>query len=393
MIEIKSLNAYNGDCFFIYFPEEKFNILKDGGYTNTFNKIKKELEIIKERGEHLNLLVVTHIDNDHINGIIKLIKENGSNEESKIIKIDEIWFNSYFNSPTLKNEISISDENIKKLKIFIKESYDIYSSTEVGTKEGIKLSNLLINGKYVVNSSNDFKAINIEETNEIQKGNITFKFLSPLKKDLEEIDILFNEKLEFLENKDGIIYEKSLNDYFEKFLISLEENNIEVRSQEISTENDIVKLAEKEDEEKNSLNNKTSIAFIIEYNDKKLIFLGDASLNVYSNQLNKIYPNLDEVNFDFIKLSHHGSKYNISKKFIEDINCSNYYISTDGSGNHGHPNKETISKLIINSKNPIKIYFNTFNLRHKRWLCNLENDTQLKEKYNYEIKIDDVIQL
>ena len=245
----------------------------------------------------------------------------------------------------------------------------------------------------MVNSSNDFKAINIEETNEIQKGNITFKFLSPLKKDLEEIDILFNEKLEFLENKDGIIYEKSLNDYFEKFLISLEENNIEVRSQEISTENDIVKLAEKEDEEKNSLNNKTSIAFIIEYNDKKLIFLGDASLNVYSNQLNKIYPNLDEVNFDFIKLSHHGSKYNISKKFIEDINCSNYYISTDGSGNHGHPNKETISKLIINSKNPIKIYFNTFNLRHKRWLCNLENDTQLKEKYNYEIKIDDVIQL
>lgn len=393
MIEIKSLNAYSGDCFFIYFPEEKFNVLIDGGYTNTFNKIKKELEIIKERGERLNLLVVTHIDNDHINGIIKLIKENGSNEESKIIKIDEIWFNSYFNSPTLKNEISISDEDIKKLKTFIKESYDIYSSTEVGTKEGIKLSNLLINGKYMVNSSNDFKAINIEETNEIQKGNITFKFLSPLKKDLEEIDILFNDKLEFLENKDGIIYEKNLNDYFEKFLINLEENSIEVRSEEISVENDIVKLAEIEDEEKNSLSNKTSIAFVIEYNGKKLIFLGDASLNVYSTQLNKIYLNLDDVNFDFIKLSHHGSKYNISKKFIENVKCSNYYISTDGSGNHGHPNKETISKLIINSKNPIKIYFNTLNLRHKRWLYNLEKDMQLKKKYNHEMKIADMIQL
>ena len=41
------------------------------------------------------MLVVTHIDNDHIGGIIELLKENGSNENPHIIEIRNIWHNSY----------------------------------------------------------------------------------------------------------------------------------------------------------------------------------------------------------------------------------------------------------------------------------------------------------
>ena len=49
---------------------------------------------LRNDGKAIDLLVVTHIDNDHIGGIIELLKENGSNENPHIIEIRNIWHNS-----------------------------------------------------------------------------------------------------------------------------------------------------------------------------------------------------------------------------------------------------------------------------------------------------------
>lgn len=394
LIEIKSFNAKNGDSFYLYFPNEKFNLLIDGGYNSTYkDEIKLELEKIKSRGENLDLLVITHMDSDHINGIIKLIEENGTNEESNVIKINEIWFNSYFNSPTKKNKINISSEMIKKLKIEIRPRYGEDYVGDIGIRELKKLTNLLINGKYLINTAFNFNAIYTENRNEVKIGKIIFKILSPREKNLKDLDVEFNKKINFLECQPEFRYEEILNDYYEDFLNIIEDSSKILEKKEISFETDLNKLAELEDEEKNTLNNQASIAFVVEYSEKKLVFLGDSSLSIYSEELEKIYKNIEEINFNFIKLSHHGSKFNISSKFISKINCLNYFISTDGSGSHEHPNKETIAKLIVNSKKEIKILLNTTNKSHYRWLDALKNNKFLKEKFNYEIETSNFIKI
>lgn len=43
--------------------------------------------------EASNLLIISHIDQDHINGIKALLKENENSNSPKIIQIDEVWFN------------------------------------------------------------------------------------------------------------------------------------------------------------------------------------------------------------------------------------------------------------------------------------------------------------
>lgn len=65
----------------------EFNIVIDGGPPGTFEEIlKKELKLIKR----INIMVLTHIDSDHIGGLIKFIKNPFFETE----KVERYWFNS-----------------------------------------------------------------------------------------------------------------------------------------------------------------------------------------------------------------------------------------------------------------------------------------------------------
>lgn len=78
--------ALQGDCFFISFNDEKkTHILIDGGFEETYHQfLKIRLIEIAEKGEEIALLVVTHIDADHIEGIIELFKENKTSLKSAL---------------------------------------------------------------------------------------------------------------------------------------------------------------------------------------------------------------------------------------------------------------------------------------------------------------------
>lgn len=95
-IIVDMLAADEGDCFLIMAEKENINILIDGGTAKTYHRVlKPKLQELNRLGKCIDLLVVTHIDDDHIGGILELLKENTSDSESKIIKIKNIWHNSY----------------------------------------------------------------------------------------------------------------------------------------------------------------------------------------------------------------------------------------------------------------------------------------------------------
>ena len=95
MITIKNYPASSGDAFLISFGKDKdLNIMIDMGYVSTFTKhIKSDLIQLKKEGKQLDLLIISHIDSDHINGALAFIKANKENEE--IIPIKDVWHNSY----------------------------------------------------------------------------------------------------------------------------------------------------------------------------------------------------------------------------------------------------------------------------------------------------------
>ena len=91
MLTVKLLPAGYGDCILLSLGEhDKYNILIDGGVAGTYSKrIGKELEQIRKKGEKINLMICTHMDNDHIAGLVEVLK----NEDRKLI--DQIWYNGF----------------------------------------------------------------------------------------------------------------------------------------------------------------------------------------------------------------------------------------------------------------------------------------------------------
>src|SRR4051812_42909321 len=76
--------------------ERPVNILVDGGVRATYERhLAKRLQELGAQGERLDLVVVTHIDTDHIGGILKLLRANGSAASPAVIEICDIWHNGY----------------------------------------------------------------------------------------------------------------------------------------------------------------------------------------------------------------------------------------------------------------------------------------------------------
>lgn len=65
---VSSLKAMTGDSFVIKWKEN--NLLIDGGMPNTYGEIQRKVQ-----GNNLRAVFVTHVDYDHIGGVINLIKQ------------------------------------------------------------------------------------------------------------------------------------------------------------------------------------------------------------------------------------------------------------------------------------------------------------------------------
>jgi beta-lactamase superfamily II metal-dependent hydrolase len=311
--KLNILKAHHGDSIIIETydsSKNKFTILIDGGPRETFRTtLVHELDRYKK----IDLIILTHIDHDHISGLIKYL----SSSHAKKHQFDKLLLNA---------------PNLLKVNT---------SGTQISIDEGIEFEKL-IHSKYPnLKIISDVSSESLTDL-DLPDG-IEIKILSPnqaaLKKLYEnwtEIDL--SEEGTQIGNIDTIA--KDFNVDFESLA-----NNVDV---EKSIKTDFA--------------NASSIAFSIQTQDFHGLFLGDSHSTIVAESLSEKYLNQSPVVFDYIKLSHHGSKYNISNKFLNKIECYNYIISTNGGkGKSKHPDRETIAKIVRHEnmqKIKVQFYFN-----------------------------------
>src|SRR4029453_14303440 len=94
------LPAQHGDCIWIEYGEEDDtrHVLIDGGPVAAFPALRARVEAIPKERREVELLVVTHIDADHIDGIVKLLRHPEVG-----LKYREMWFNGW---PQLSGPLS-----------------------------------------------------------------------------------------------------------------------------------------------------------------------------------------------------------------------------------------------------------------------------------------------
>lgn len=349
--------ACSGDCILIHFLKEEYIILIDGGYADTYySHLKPELTALAEKNKRINLMIITHIDDDHIGGIEAFLKENGSDEESNIIKVDEVWYNGFFHMN--KAEISngkMSYIQAEFLQSLLKKSEDNRNGKkDVSVKRGNSVAGLLLHGKYNWNTSYANKSICIEAKTVLKlTENITLVLLNPTEKSLEKLAQFWIRELRKKVKPFVICTDEVFDAAFESHILKTSESYERIKtniSKDNSEEADLAdfvdELDEKEDDSKTNL---SSIAFLLEYNDLKLLFPGDCPIHRFYKKL--------PSNIDVVKLPHHGSGRNINKEFVRNKSVGYYLVSTNGK-KHGHPSKTIISNILYNAPIYSVIYKN-----------------------------------
>ena len=375
--------AENGDAFLLGFDNGQ-NILIDMGMPKTYEKkIKPELLKLKKKNQDIDLLVITHIDEDHIGGALEFIK---CNKKHKVIQVNEVWINTYKHLQFAKQKVmNIDKESNEILKNIIKQNeYSTSSGTKnISYKQGSSFSSLVHKYKYNWNTSfhnKDICILNNSVKTEIKKSEINFILLSPNKKKLDKLSKKWLNELESKKYDFKISDELIFDDAFEFYMKFEQDDNYLTSDIAFQDKINFEKLSLVEERDK-SVTNGSSISFIIEYRDKKLLFLGDSHEDIIYDTLLKLKNDGYELFFDVMKVSHHASNKNISNRLISLIDSKKFLISTDGT-KHNHPNIEALSKIITKKTNYIKELIFNYDLELLRKLNNAEH----KSKYNYEIK-------
>lgn len=342
--EITTLPAYNGDSILIKTfdkNKEEFIILIDGGTSSTFDySLKKNLIGISK----IDLLVLTHIDSDHIGGLVRFFKNSLINK----IEIDEIWINqpdSEFNQTT-DDETLIGVRQAESLKTLIKKKKQDSNIREITITDNV---------------------INL-------KG-LEFTILSPT-----------------VEIKDQFykIWEK------EKSLLKQEDLDTNISSCTVSYSKSLKELSKLDFKPHSSIKadiyNSSSIAFVLKCSDVKLLLLADSRAEIITERLKELgYNTENPLEIDYVKISHHGSLNNTSQELLSYIKSTNYLISTNGgTSSHKHPSRETIARIVYKENRDDKllnIYTNYKITDIKNRIGEFVNENDLEEgNWNIEYK-------
>lgn len=355
MIQLKILPAGHGDALLLKWVEAgvSYHVLIDGGIPKTFTQsILPEIENIRNNGCFLDLVVLTHIDYDHISGILELAKAIQA-EQIPASFIRSWWFNSGL----------MIDHARHQTVVDLQKSIPLGGGKQPGqhqvsVRQGMSLERFLQGTPHWHS-----EPITHSHQTEIL-GGASFHFLSPDFANLHELAEKWTEALQ-------------------------QEKNRQVSAKKRDYALDVHHLNTLHFKADRSLFNASSIAFIWSFQDKNILFLGDATPTVYLESIKKFMAEkgLAKLKLAAMKLAHHGSKHNFDPELLELIDCEYFLLSTDGS-HSGLPDKSVLAKIILqpnrDKNRPIHFCFNYNNTILQSIFRS--DPPQLGTTYNFSLK-------
>ncbi len=367
MLCLKMYPAKNGDAFLI--RDDVIGptaILIDGGYASTFHDyISLDLKHLATSDYALDLVVATHIDADHISGLLSFFKLNGNSHNPEIIRVKNVLHNSLRSLafPTVDTCETASDGD-KELILEIRRrgyprpSEPTVEPVEISARQGSSLATLLLGGEYHWNSGDGMLGIHSADTPLIELGpNVRLRVIGPPVGRLEQLNRHWVAALRRMGFIGTIDASDNFDDAFE-FLSAFEELQSGVRVGPVTLSNSANRSLDEAYSADNSVINGSSISLIVEVGSSRMLFLGDSWAEDIEASLQTLPNATFPMNFDAIKISHHGSLHNTSPTLLKLIDSPVFLISSNG-GRHCHPDSALLRAIVDRPSNFQRhIYFN-----------------------------------
>jgi hypothetical protein len=334
------IRARKGDCLILHYGsrEDPHLVMIDGGPRGVYGPhLKPRIEQLREaRGLGNNeplpvdLLMVSHVDDDHIQGILDLTKELIAADMAhrpQLIQVLGLWHNSFENiinhtpdeltaSFTDKfgaasmagdppNDLTVDrdDEDEQTISSTLK----VLASIEQGAQLRHDAERL----EFPLNAEFGEKLVLAEGKNSTDMENgLKFSVVGPLLPELQKLHAKHQEWLRNLAEK-GITAEDALAAYVDK-----------------------------------SVPNLSSLVLLAEVEGKSVLLTGDARGDkiLEGLELVELMEQGGKLHVDVLKVPHHGSANNLDNDFFERITADHYVFS--GNGEHGNPERETFEMLL-----------------------------------------------
>jgi beta-lactamase superfamily II metal-dependent hydrolase len=317
LFAIEMLPAAEGDALWIEYgdPDDPRRVLIDGGVWATHEALKTKLAAI-EGNRRFELIVVTHVDNDHIDGMAKLL----ANDQQ--LDVGDFWFNAW--------------DQLKAVDA-------------LGEKQGEILSYRMAQWSLPHNRRAEGRAIGLPRDESARlpcydfAGGLEVTVVGPRYFDLQRLRGEWKKTIEKLNLRPGD----------ERAAEKLIKDQKKYQPDQLGDEPNLKTWAARKFEDDKSIPNASSISLLFEYNKKAFLFTGDATSASLVAGLDRLKKErgVSKIKVDAFKVPHHGSKNNLSTEVMKRINCTNFLISTNGSKFH-HPDDDAIARIITGSSRP-----------------------------------------
>ena len=318
-------------------------MLVDGGPPEAYGALKARVDALASGERVFDVVVVSHIDSDHIGGMLPLLARED-------IDVGDVWFNALAQLPAPGQSRTRS----------VGQGEDLVELLTGVSRSRPLPWNRAFDGCAVVTSGDrTFRELSLP-------GGPRITLLSPTPKRLLALRRVWDQALSRLQRGES------------------EELEPPAPPEPLA---DLVALAATETVNDTSVPNGSSIAFVLEHRGASCLLGADAFPTVLGGALWGLANARGRpVAVDAVKLPHHGSQKNVSAKLLTVVSSKQFLISTNGE-HFGHPDDVALARAVTAGGPGTTLWFNyPATAKTRRWA-----DRALAERYELTARFADSV--
>jgi beta-lactamase superfamily II metal-dependent hydrolase len=380
-MRLTAFQSDKGDCLLLTNTAGTKRILVDGGMPVSYDAhVAAAMGKLKVAKKALDVVYVSHIDEDHIGGVLKMLDDEAAwriHEHQKKIKnksskapqvprppkIAEIWHNGFHdqvdkNSKPIEDALAalapiLTGSGVPELREEGLRQSDLVTSIAQAIKVSRRISPKQLN--IPLNPRSDGKLMMLRKNQKPFKiGGLKITIIGPTSAHLKKLRDDWDTWLETVAGKAALKKIQDAARRTEELLGTSEFDNL-IASLGLQAEMF-------GDPKEVTPPNLASLTLLVEDESASLLLTGDARGDQIVDGLKEV-GRLDggTLEVDVLKVPHHGSENNIDSDFVEAVIARDYVFC--GNGLSGNPNTDVIEMMFRRrravSAKPFRFWFNS----------------------------------
>jgi hypothetical protein len=352
VFSIELLPAQQGDAIWIEYGARAapHRILVDCGTPPTAAIVRDRIQALEPSQRRFDLLVITHIDTDHIGGVLRLLAD-----VPRGTQFADVWFNAW-------------------------RHIDTSGASKLGPIDGEILSVALDKLGWPWNVAFNKGPVVASTIAQPLAGGMQMTVLSPGPDELNKLRKSWR----------AVIKEAGLDAsdpdrpaHLLKRAIAKGVGSSILGTPRLQAE----KLAGRKFQPDAAVANQSSIALLAEFDGYSCLLAADGVPGVMLGPIRQLLQqrSLSRLAVDALKVAHHGSRHNTSDDFLAIVKSRRYLVSTSGAV-FGHPDDEAIARIVCSNRlTGCQIFLNYPHGATAKWSAERWADPRLKREYRYDL--------